>query len=101
MVLLELPENPGKYIKSAAVLGQDGAVGAGVRNDAPVNVRDVRLKVEYIDASGQVRQLSRNIDRTLAPGDQAVVRTGISGISNTTELARRVRVTVLSAQVAE
>ncbi|MGD9264983.1 MAG: M48 family metalloprotease [Lysobacterales bacterium] len=101
MVLLELPQNPGKYIKSGALLGQNGAVGAAALNNSPVSVKAIRLKVEYIDASGQIRQLSRGIRDTLAPGEQAAVATGISGFANANDLARRVRVTVISAEIAE
>ena len=101
MVLLELPQNPGKYIKSGALLGQNGTVGAAALNNSPVSVQAIRLKVEYIDTSGQIRQVSRGIRKTLAPGEQAAVATGISGIANANDLARRVRVTVIRAQVAE
>ena len=101
VVLLELPGNPGKYIKSGALLGQNGAVGAAALNNSPINVRAIRLKVEYIDSNGQIRQLSKGIRKTLAPGEQAAVATGLSGFANANDLARRVRVTVISAEIAE
>jgi len=101
LVLLELPGNPGKYIQAKAVLAQDGTVLAAVKNNAPLTVTNIRLKVEYIDASGQLREFSRSIRETLNTGELAAAPTQISDISDVNELTRRVRVTVLSAKVVE
>ena len=98
LALLDMPNNPGKYLQAGALLGQNGAVGAAVRNNSPVTVRAIVLKVEYIDDNGQLRAFSRNIDKTLQPGEQTAVNTGLSGIPDTNQLARRVRVTVMSAE---
>lgn len=101
LVLLELPGNPGKYIQSQAVLGRNGAVSAAVRNNAPVRVNNITLKVEYIDINGKLRQFSQTVFKALNAGEQAAVSTNIRDIRDTDELARRVRVTVLSANVAD
>jgi len=101
LVLLELPSNPGKYIKTKAVLGKNGAVGAAVLNDSPVSVKAIQLKVEYIDSGGQLREFSQSVGKTLQSGQQTAVSTRVSGIANSNELAQRVRVTVIGAQIAE
>jgi predicted Zn-dependent protease len=101
LVLLDLPANPGKYIQTQAVLEQNGVVSAAVRNNAPVTVYRIALKVEYIDASGQLREYSYNVRETLNAGQQAAVSTKIRDITDADELARRVRVTVVSANIAE
>ena len=101
LVLLELPGNPGKYIQTKAALGQDGFVNAAVRNNSPVTVNRIKLKVEYIDANGQHRQMSMNVRKTLKPGQWTALPTKINDITGTSELARRVRVTVTSARIVD
>ena len=101
LVLLELPGDPGKYIQSGALLGQNGIVHAAIRNSSPVAAKAIRLKVEYIDANDKLRQFTINVRGTLAAGEQTAVPTKIRDISDVNELARRVRVTVVSARVAE
>jgi predicted Zn-dependent protease len=101
LVLLELPSNPGKYIQSKAALGEGNYVYAAVRNNSPVTVDRIRVKVEYIDANGQLREFSMNFGKTLGAGEWTALPTKISDIVNTKELARRVRVTVMSARIVE
>jgi predicted Zn-dependent protease len=101
LVLLELPSNPGKYIQSKAALGQDGYVNAAVRNNSPVTVSGVRVKVEYIDSSGQIREFSMNFRKTLKAGEWTALPTKIRDITDAKELSRRVRVTVISARIVE
>lgn len=101
LVLIDLPSNPGKYIQTTAVLGKNGKVGAAVRNNSPVTVRNIKLKVEYIDASGKYREYQLSIDQKLVTGEQTAVATNIDNITDANELARRVRVTVVAAKVVE
>lgn len=98
LVLLDMPDNPGKYIQSKALLGQNGDVGAAVRNNSPVAASAIVLKVEYIDDYGQLRAFSKNVRKTLQPGEQTAVTTGLSGIPDANQLSRRVRVTVIGAK---
>ena len=101
LVLMELPQNPGKYIQSAVLLDRGGKVVAAVRNTAPVAVNNIRVKVEYIDSNRQFREFSLRIPGTLEEGQQASVPTKIGDIVDTNDLGRRVRVTVTAARVAE
>ncbi|HEY5774715.1 MAG TPA: hypothetical protein VIS57_01405, partial [Xanthomonadales bacterium] len=61
----------------------------------------VRLKVEYIDANGKVSESSQNLSPRLVAGEQTAVSININDIYDANELARRVRVTAVGAQVAE
>ena len=99
LVVIDLPRNPGKYIQTVAVLEQNGRVSAAVRNNSPVTVKNITLKLEYIDANGKYREYSRSIDQRLKPGEQSTTRTGIRDIQDNNDLGRRVRVTVASARV--
>lgn len=101
LVLLELPSNPGKYIQSKAALGEGNYVNAAVRNNSPVTVNGIRVKVEYINANGQLREFSMNFRKTLGPGEWTALPTKIRDITDSNELARRVRVTVMSARIVE
>lgn len=101
LVLMELPDNPGKYIQTKAVLGQNGTVSVAVRNNAPVTVSDITLKVEYINAKGKLSQFSLGIPGVLNPGEQTAAATEIRDIADDNELARRVRVSVVGAKVAK
>jgi len=101
LVLIDMPRNPGKYIQTRAMIGQNGRVSAVVRNNSPVVVRDIRLKVEYIDANEKYREYAYTIKQHLAPGEQATTGTRINDIADTNELGRRVRVTVVGARVVD
>ena len=99
MVFIELPRNPGKYIQTGAVLEQNGNVVAAVLNNAPLTLHNIRLKVEYYDTSGRLQQFLRNVPGTLSPGEQTAIPTNIRDVQDSEELANRVRLTVVSAQV--
>ena len=100
LVYLDLPRSPEKYIQTKAYLEQNGTVSAAVRNNSPIAVNGIKLKVEYIDANRQLREFSLNIRKTLQPGDQAEAATKIRDISDENELSQRVRVTVMAAKPA-
>ena len=99
LVLIDMPRNPARYIQTKAMLEQNGRVKAAVRNNSPVTVKNITLKVEYIDANGKLREFTRTIDQHLEPGGQSATRTGIRDITDTNELDRRVRVTVIGAKI--
>ena len=101
LVLIDLPRNPAKYIQTKAVLGQNGRVSAAVRNSSPVPVKNIVLRVEYIDANAKYRDFSVSLSQRLAPGEQAATRTKIRDIVDANDLARRVRLTVTGAKVVE
>lgn len=101
LVLLEMPSSPGKYIESKAAIAQDGYVNAAVRNNSPVTVNGIRVKVEYIDANGQLRESSLSFRKTLGPGEWTALPTKVRDITDTRELTRRVRVTVVGARVVK
>lgn len=101
LVRLELPDKPGKYIQTGAMLAENGTVSAAVRNNSPVTVNAIRLKVEYINANGQLREFSQNFRGALGPGEQTAAATKIRDIADTNDLTRRVRITVVGAKVVD
>ena len=101
LVMLELPSNPGKFIQSRAIIGQDGYVHAAVRNNSPVAVGGIRVKVEYIDTNGKLREFGMTFRQTFETAESAVLPTKIRDIADSNELQRRVRVTVIGAKAVE
>ena len=70
-------------------------------HNSPVAVRNITLKLEYIGDDGKYREFSRTIGQRLEPGEQAATGTGIRDIPDTDALDRRVRVTVVAAEVRQ
>jgi predicted Zn-dependent protease len=101
LVIIDMPRNPGKYIQTKAVLGQNGRVSAAVRNNSPVTVKNITLRVEYIDDNGKKREFSQDVGERLSPGEQTAMNTRIRDIQDVNELAKRVRVTVVGAKVVD
>ena len=87
-------------IQTKAILGQNGTVGAAILNQSPVTIDRIRLKVEYIDANGQLREFTHSVKEALAAGQQTAESIGLRGIADQNELTQRVRITILAAQVA-
>lgn len=96
MMRLELPENPGKYIRTRIGLSESGAVLVAVSNQSPVAVSNVQIVVAYYDAVGN--QVSRpqplRVNGTLAPGKQTVITTRLKE-------ANGLRAKVKTARIAQ
>jgi beta-barrel assembly-enhancing protease len=54
LVLLDLPRNPGNYLRFEPQLSQQGAVILIVENRSPVAIKDLALAAALVDASGRV-----------------------------------------------
>jgi predicted Zn-dependent protease len=54
LVLLDLPRNPGNYLRVEPQLSQQGAVILIVENRSPVAIKDLALAAGLVDASGRV-----------------------------------------------
>jgi hypothetical protein len=94
---LELPENPGKYLRSQGALNQSGMLVVAIGNPTKVPVTALAIAVQYVDAAGRTRELRRELSGTLAAGQQQQVATGLGPFQN----ANQYKVTITSARVAE
>ena len=101
LVLLELPSNPGKFIQTRATLGREGKVYAAVRNNSPVRIGGIRLKVEYINSNDKLREFTMTFRQAFKPTESAALPTKIRDIADANDLQRRVRLTVIGAKVLE
>ncbi|HEY7740539.1 MAG TPA: M48 family metalloprotease [Steroidobacteraceae bacterium] len=97
LMRLELPENPGKYLRSQGALNQSGMLVVAIGNPTKVPVTALAIAVQYVDAAGRTRELRRELSGTLAAGQQQQVATGLGPFQN----ANQYKVTITSARVAE
>jgi predicted Zn-dependent protease len=97
LMRLELPQNPGKYIRSQAGLDGRGMLVVAVANPTRVPVTGLSIGVQYVDAEGRMREVRRDFRGTLAAGQQAQVATGLGPFQD----ANQAKVAVTSARVAQ
>jgi predicted Zn-dependent protease len=97
LMRLELPQNPGKYIRTQAALDSSGMLVVAIGNPTRVAVTGVAVAVQYADAEGRLREVRRNFNGTLAAGQQTQVATGLGPFQSTDQF----RIAVASARIAE
>jgi predicted Zn-dependent protease len=97
LMRIELPQNPGKYIRSQAGLDSRGMLVVAIANPTRVPVSGLSIGVQYVDAEGRVREARRDFAGTLAAGQQAQVATGLGPFQN----ANQFKVAVTSARIAQ
>ncbi len=101
LVLMDLPSNPQNYVKTRAQLDSSGNIYALVGNQAPVAVKNIVVRVAWVDNNGQVRETNRQYAGPLAAGQTANLPLRLGRLSDPNQLSQRVRVTISAAQVAE
>ncbi len=94
---LDLPDNPGKYLRAQGGLDQRGMLVVAVGNPTPVPVTGLGIVVQFVDANGRTRELRRSFNGTLAAGQQTQIETGLGPFQN----ANQFRIAVTSARVAD
>ncbi|MBW1709207.1 MAG: M48 family metalloprotease [Deltaproteobacteria bacterium] len=100
LIRMDLPENPGNYLKVRLGLNNRRYVIAQVSNPNPLPVRNVQLRILYRDSQNQLRQAIRNVGGIIAPGKAALTSLGLGPISDTNAL-KNIRVQVIRARIAE
>jgi predicted Zn-dependent protease len=97
LMRLELPQNPGKYIRVQGAIDSQGMLVIAIANPTPVAVGGIAITVQFADASGQVRERRRVLEGTLPAGQQRKIQTGLGPFQS----ADQFRVFVASARIAE
>jgi len=75
---LELADNPEAYISRGCSVGTQGQLMVSVRNDAPLAVNGVQVRIDYTDSAGRAQQLRRYVGGRLEPGQVATADTGLA-----------------------
>ena len=98
---MDLPQNPGNYVKATGQFDAQGQLFVVVRNQAPVALRDVQVTPVLVNNAGRVVQQGSpvRLRGTLKSGAQTAVPAGVGGISR--EQLPYLRFHVDGARVAE
>jgi predicted Zn-dependent protease len=97
LMRLDLPQNPGKYLRAQAGLDARGMLVLVIANPTPVPVSNVGVQIQYVDAAGRARAFRRTLDGRLAAGQQATIATGLGPFQRPDQY----RVALTSARVGE
>jgi predicted Zn-dependent protease len=97
LVRLELPTNPGAYVKHTCSADGNGNLVVAVRNETGVQITGIQVAVQYNDAAGRQQQKRFNIVGQLPPGKVGSVNTELGPYSAGSGCPAQ----VVAAQVAE
>jgi len=98
LILLDLPRNPNNYLKLSTGLDKSGLVIAKIYNSTELLVGNVKLIIQYQDASGKIREMIRYVPGTISPGKTAYLSLGIGPFTEPSTL-NRIRAVVAGAAV--
>ena len=99
LVQLDLPHNPGRYLKTGLKIDKDGVLLLLIKNASPVTIGDIELIIGQRERSGKLARGSRmNLRRPLQPGQQIAIKVADRMEYNSAEL-QRTAVRVAQARV--
>lgn len=79
LLQLDLPENPGRYIRGRLGMDQQGHLIVQLENPTSVGVDGIRLQIGRLDRYGRLeRPLQYRLDRRLAPREMVGLRTRVT-----------------------
>jgi hypothetical protein len=81
LALLDLPDNPSRYIRTAVGLDNRGYLKVAVKNHASVAVTGVRVAIGLRSGSGFRQAGSLRLLQPLRPGEGRVVETDVGPLS--------------------
>ena len=100
LVLLDLQNNPSKYIGSRAAVDPENEVWVQFGNLTGVPMKNVEISYAWLDQQGRTHEGRKMYRGPLAGGKQDQLKLGFK-LANASELSRRVRVQVTSAAVVQ
>ncbi len=96
LVRLDLPNNPGKYIKVRT--GQkNGAVIAEISNQTPSSITGLVLTIQYVGTNGKYRSRQKSLRGSMEPNSKEIINLGLKGI--TKEQLKTLKVTISKARL--
>ena len=96
LVELDLPENPGKYLKVRTGVNQTGQLLVEISNPTPRDATDLVLALQYPDSSGRMRSVRHKLSGRLQSGQKQTLSLGINV---KLEQARQVRGAIVAASI--
>ena len=97
LVDLDLSSNPGTYLVARTQVSSEGRLKVQLQNRTPRNLGGIALRIDYPDASGRMRQVTRQINGVVAAGKSEII--DIPVIVNP-RLVENLRAGVVSARIA-
>lgn len=90
LVRLDMPKNPGRYVRLAHGLDGDRKIIIELGNTTRQPIGEIQLVIDYVDQTGKIQQIIRQFQGTLPPGETQRIATGLGPFPS--EDAYRVRV---------
>jgi predicted Zn-dependent protease len=97
-IMLDLPENAGRYIRARAETTEDGQLRIRVANPTPLAVYNIVLEARYLDDKGSIKQIPLRVSTMLRPDES--VNVPPDEIRLPAKYLRNMEVKVISAQIA-
>lgn len=96
LVMLDLPRNPADYIPYRCDADSGGNLVVSMKNETPVDLRDVQFVVTYTDNVGIQRQLRKQVSGRIPANEIRSVATGLGPYNGAT-----CPVTIVAAEIAD
>jgi predicted Zn-dependent protease len=77
LVRLDMPTNPGRYMRLESGLDNQGQMIVQLTNTTRHQVGGIQLVIDYVDDNGKVRQVIRQFQGVLPPGQAQRIATGL------------------------
>jgi len=77
VVRIDLPSNPGAYIRVRTGLDAEGQLRVELANPTRLPVADIGLVIRFVDTDGNIRTVRRTITSTLPPNGAQIYNTGL------------------------
>ena len=100
LVLMDMGQNPGKFIATSPAANSNGKIYCLIQNTTKVDLTSIGVQATFIDDNTQTRQDHISYTAILGGGKQDKIDTGWS-TTNRSELGRRVKCEVDRVRVAE
>ncbi len=98
LVELDLPDNPGKYLKLKLAVDEQGRTLAQITNTTPRSVQGIVLGMRLTDGSGRQREGKRAVRGTLQAGKVATISLGLDNLDQ--NILQTLRVAVIKAELS-
>lgn len=97
LMRIDLANNPSAFIDLRTGTDNQGQLLIAVNNPNPLAVRDIDLRIRYLDSNGQTREVTRRLEAVLDANNNTTVATGLGPFQS----AQQFDVQITRAAIAE
>ena len=73
----DFARNPGAFLQVRSGTDGNGQLLIAINNPNPLAVRNIQVRIRYLDSEGRTRDVSRRFNGTLAAQQNTTVATGL------------------------